>query len=181
MADTFTLSGGMTGTATISECGRYRYDLTRTWETSGTHVTRICFVMLNPSTADAAATDPTLSRCIRFAQAWGYQGLALVNLFAFRSPNPSDLARAEDPVGPLNDEAIKRWASQCHRVICAWGAGGGLRGRDREVMRFLHLIRPLCLRLTKGGHPQHPLYLPASCEPFDFVLPDFEMPEVAGA
>lgn len=43
--------------AKISECGLYRYELTRHWsEGRG-----ICtFVMCNPSTADASHDDPTM-------------------------------------------------------------------------------------------------------------------------
>lgn len=51
--------------ALISECGRYRYALTRTWDTRRTAV---AFVMLNPSTADATTDDPTVRRCASFAR-----------------------------------------------------------------------------------------------------------------
>ena len=45
--------------------------------------------MLNPSTADAQTNDPTIRRCLQFAQAWGYGTLEVVNLFAFKG-NPAD-------------------------------------------------------------------------------------------
>ena len=38
--------------AGISDCGRYRYWLRRHWQTGGNGKVA-CFVMLNPSTADA--------------------------------------------------------------------------------------------------------------------------------
>lgn len=41
--------------AIISDCGRFRYMLRRSWDISRPAVT---FVMLNPSTADAEKDDP---------------------------------------------------------------------------------------------------------------------------
>jgi hypothetical protein len=43
--------------ADISTCGRYRYRLTRQLDP---HVRSLTFVMLNPSTADAAVDDAKL-------------------------------------------------------------------------------------------------------------------------
>lgn len=43
--------------ATISECGKYRYRLWRVWDES---LPTCCFVMLNPSKADATEDDPTI-------------------------------------------------------------------------------------------------------------------------
>lgn len=45
--------------AVISECGCYRYSLSRVWSESQRQLTAI---MLNPSTADAAQDDPTIRR-----------------------------------------------------------------------------------------------------------------------
>lgn len=147
--------------ATISECGTYRYDLQRWWDDS----LRACvFVMLNPSTADASRDDPTIKRCVGFAKAWGFGGLAVVNLFAFRATSPDDMKAAADPVGPDNDRHIRRWAEQAGGVVAAWGTHGVHRGRDREVRALLGRVGVSVshLGLTNGGHPKHPLYLPAA-------------------
>jgi hypothetical protein len=32
-------------------------------------------------------------------------------------------------------------------------------------------LSPMALRITKGGYPQHPLYLPYSLQPSPFSLP----------
>lgn len=48
------------GTAVLSSDDQYRYRLTRTWAAASP----VTFVMLNPSTADASADDPTIRRCI---------------------------------------------------------------------------------------------------------------------
>lgn len=55
--------------AVFSDCERYRYLLTRVWDTTGQ---RALFIMLNPSTADEIKNDPTVERCERRARALGF-------------------------------------------------------------------------------------------------------------
>jgi hypothetical protein len=43
------------------------------------------FIGLNPSTADETNNDPTIRRCIGFAQTWGYGAVCVTNLFAYRA------------------------------------------------------------------------------------------------
>src|SRR5262249_14212908 len=90
--------------AVISDCGRYRYSLTRRWGDAAEP--RALFVMLNPSTADAEQDDPTIRRCIGFAKAWGMGSLEVVNLYALRATDPAALLSAPDPIGPKNDTMI---------------------------------------------------------------------------
>jgi hypothetical protein len=120
--------------------------------------------MLNPSTADALIDDPTIRRCMGFVQSWGHSVLCVRNLFSFRATDPAALRRAADPVGPQGDANIMA-ALTADLVVAAWGAGGGLLGRDRKVMALLAAKDLYCLKKTKGGHPQHPLYIKASQEP----------------
>lgn len=49
--------------AVISDCGQYRYALSRGGWMGGKGT--VLFVMLNPSTADASEDDPTIRRCVR--------------------------------------------------------------------------------------------------------------------
>lgn len=156
--------------ARISDCGRYRYRLRREWVAPLFHqeapLKTTCFVMLNPSTADAEIDDPTIRRCIGFAQAWGYQALDVVNLFAFRATDPTRLRLAEDPIGPENDDQIAISALSSLLVVCAWGAWGGYLGRGEAVRRDLARLGKIHhLGLTKDGHPKHPLYLRADTAP----------------
>lgn len=60
----------MNGAAVLSPCGLYRYRLERSWGAGP----RICWVMLNPSTADADTDDPTIRRCVRFSRDAGFDG-----------------------------------------------------------------------------------------------------------
>lgn len=120
---------------------------------------------LNPSTADARQDDPTIRRCIGFARDWGYGGLVVTNLFAFRATYPADLKAAADPVGPRNDAWIRRMAGQVEIIVAAWGNDGLWLDRSERVQQML-AGRLHCLRLNAGGEPAHPLYLPAGLNPF---------------
>jgi hypothetical protein len=148
--------------AQLSACGRYRYTLQRTWERS---LPALCFVMLNPSTANASEDDPTIRRCIGLAQDRDFGGIVVVNLFAFRATDPRDLFAAAEPIGPGNDVAIVE-ATEGRKVLCAWGAHGGHLTRDEKVIDLLRSnARELfCYGLTRHGKPKHPLYLPANVE-----------------
>jgi hypothetical protein len=68
--------------ATISQCGLYRYDLWRRWDSS---IPGVAFIGLNPSTADAEKDDPTIRKCVAYAKKWGFGSLCMLNLFAFRA------------------------------------------------------------------------------------------------
>lgn len=150
--------------AEFSGCGRYRYRLWRTWDNT---LPTCCFVMLNPSTADAEADDPTIRRCLGYARDWGYGGLEVVNLFALRATDPREMLAAEDPVGPHNDGAIGATVLSAGLVVAAWGADGKHRGRSGEVRGLLRdLDVPFhALKVCKDGEPGHPLYLSRALKP----------------
>lgn len=96
--------------------GPYRYTLTRVWEEERP---RVCFVMLNPSTADASQEDPTIRRCLSFARSWGYGSLEVVNLFAWRATKPTDIFSAPSPVGEENDHHLALAFARAERIIAA--------------------------------------------------------------
>lgn len=146
----------------FSDCEQYRYSLARTWGDIGRTIN---FLMLNPSTANEVANDPTVERCMRRAFSLGYGRMVITNIFALRSTDPRGLRAVNDPVGPWNMETIASWAMQAETVVCAWGVHGKYRGQGDRVLRLLreHDVRPVALRLTKEGIPRHPLYLPYNC------------------
>ena len=150
--------------AIVSPCGSYRYLLQRSWDVK---LEAVCFVMLNPSTADASVDDPTIRRCLGFAQRLGFGQLEVVNLFALRATDPEKLRKHHDPVGPENDEQIVAATYVCNLTICAWGSNGGYKDRDKTVLKLLrdNGIKPHALRANKDGHPAHPLYLPYLVKP----------------
>jgi hypothetical protein len=155
------------GSAWFSDDRAYRYLLTRTWGTAPL----MTWIMLNPSTADAAADDPTIRRCRNFARREGCGGIQVVNLFALRSTDPLLLRGHSDPVGPSNDEAIGAFATGL--VVAAWGAGGSLNGRSRAVGALLAAagVRLLCLGVTARGEPRHPLYARSDAPLIPWELP----------
>lgn len=157
--------GRLKRSAEISECGQYRYGLHRTWSGGGNGKV-CCFIMLNPSKADADIDDPTIKRCMAFTQAWGYSTLSVLNLFAFRSTNPAGLLTVADPVGPKNDAAIVA-AKTADLVIAAWGGKVPYK-RDEAVLKLLEGKPLYCLCVGKKGSPWHPLYVPGSAEPIPF-------------
>src|SRR5262249_17955300 len=125
------------------------------------------FVLLNPSTADAERDDPTIRKCVGFTRLLGCGSLQVVNLFAYRATNPKDLKRATDPVGPENEEFVRRILEGASGpVICGRGVHGSYRDQDLTVLAWLAEagIPARVYAVTKGGHPQHPLFVPYSAE-----------------
>jgi hypothetical protein len=114
-----------------------------------------------PSTADETADDPTIRRCIGFAKRWGYGGLVMLNLFAFRATDPRDMRAAADPIGPDNDWHLTH--SPAALIVAAWGAGGTFMDRDRAVRAILG-DRLMALGHTNHGQPRHPLYVRGDTE-----------------
>lgn len=156
--------------AEFSPCRTWRYALWRRWGDPELRSSMLAVIGLNPSTADETEDDPTIRRCIAFAKRWRYDGLFMLNLFAFRATLPADMKRAADPVGPTNDQAIYRYCDQSSFILAAWGTHGTFRGRAEEVAKLLSW--PVyCLRLTKQGHPEHPLYVPGNQKPVMFREP----------
>ncbi|CAM8629114.1 Protein of unknown function DUF1643 [Acidimicrobiia bacterium] len=151
-------------TATFSLDRIHRYSLTRVWDS---RLPLVNFLMLNPSTADAFTLDPTNRRCVGFARSWGFGGLVTTNIFALRSTDPKGLRAAADPVGTENDQAILDAARSAGLVVVAWGTHGQLFGRGEQVATMLveSGVEMHALRLTKDGHPGHPLYVSADSEP----------------
>lgn len=144
--------------AYISPSGYYRYWLMRSWNEGEK---KLAFVMLNPSTADAYEDDPTIRRCIGFAKRENAGGIVVVNLFAGRATQPSDLFKMHDPAGPLNAKQWRVMLADRKKIICAWGAEP--RAAD-QAKRFRAWAADMslalwCLGKTKDGHPRHPLYL----------------------
>lgn len=156
--------GDAVSSAVYSACGAYRYLLTRVWNPAGR---RALFVMLNPSTATEVQNDPTVERCERRARALGFGAFRVTNIFAFRARDPRVMKAAADPVGPANDAAIAESAGWADAIVCAWGTHGAHLGRGAAVARLLAgQGRPLTvLGLTRGGHPQHPLYIAYDRQP----------------
>ena len=144
----------------------YRYTLLHSWRGLLDTEDRIaCWIALNPSTADENQLDPTLRRIRGYSMRWGYNGFMMLNAFGFRATDPREMEAAADPVGPDNDKWLLYETAKADRVFCCWGTHAKLGGRQAHLLELLK-DRPLYyLRLTAGGFPSHPLYLPGDIEP----------------
>ena len=161
-----------TRSAIISENGLYRYKLERIWDINKP---KVMFIMLNPSKADASIDDPTIRRCVSFAKSWGYGGILVGNLFAYRSTYPKELLSAKDPIGPDNINHLRFMYLESELIICAWG--------NANIIEKLNIMdyKPLSgivgrlsyLELSKDGTPKHPLYLKGNTQPHEFKISFF--------
>jgi hypothetical protein len=141
----------MNKTAVLSHDNIYRYQLSRIWDEEKP---KILFIMLNPSTADEFVEDPTIRRIVTYAKDWGYGGVYVGNLYAFRSTDPKGLKSIADPVGPENITHIQTLISVVDKVIYAWG------NEEKEPDWLKKMVdTPYCIEISKKGISKHPLYL----------------------
>lgn len=164
--------------AVLSECGKYRYRLWRRWTNE---LALLNFIMLNPSTADLTQDDPTIRKCMGFAEVLGFGGIVVTNLFAFRATQPrdlfaavgADLAGYDRAVGAENDNHLIECVAESGLTICGWGSCHpvvAVRGHEVRVMIATRyggypLAGLYALRTNRDGEPAHPLYLPYTCRP----------------
>lgn len=149
--------------AYLSEDRRYRYWLLRVWDET---LPLLCVIGLNPSTADEKTDDPTIRKTIGFARQWGYGGVLMLNVGAFRATQPAQWKAAMDPFGPENSidclrEYIGRFKPKT--VIAAWGNNCG---RNRAAHRVAAIVKGITGMMCWGRNtnytPRHPLMLPYS-------------------
>lgn len=148
--------------ANFSLDNHYRWILTR--PTSARVARIVLWVMLNPSTADAAIDDPTIKRVDGFTRSWGYDGAIVVNMYAWRATDPSELWRVPDAIGTECDKYMEEARRYSALVLCAWGQVGPVVDRPAEVKRILGK-RLHVLGINKNGQPKHPLYTPSDLRP----------------
>jgi hypothetical protein len=159
--------------AIISPCGAYRYHLWRRWDDC---LPTMVWVMLNPSTADASVDDPTIRRCIGFAKREGCGGISVLNVFALRATDPSELLRHPDPFGPENESYLgyARQVALMTILVLGWGAkmtDRRLRHHYRCAETLVVTQKPKCFGTTKSGDPRHPLYLKADAPLVPWSIP----------
>lgn len=153
----------------------YRYSLWRYWNQGKGYANFIC---LNPSTADERKDDPTIRKCIGFAKRWGFEAVCITNLFAFRSTDPLAMKKYPEPVGPDNNNHIRKCARDAELVIAAWSKHGVFNHRDVEVWAMVSNERYLtddglqCLAVNQDGTPSHPLYLKYDLKPQPYSVPE---------
>lgn len=160
----------MKKSAIISDDKKYRYSLSRIWDETKS---KVLFIMLNPSTADDLDDDNTIRRCIAFAKDWGFGGILVSNLFAYRSTKPNILLKCVDPIGNDNAIYINELSLECEITICAWGNGKIVN----KLLKKFDYYKPLIniknlhyLELCNDGTPKHPLYLKKELKPIKYLI-----------
>ena len=149
--------------ASFSDCGNYRWSLTRVLNGSEKE---LIFIGLNPSLGTSYKNDATLRRLIRFTEEWGYGSLHVINLFGKISIRPKGLRKCNDPVGSKNDLELVRniniWSeNNLFDLWVGWGINGQFMNRNNLILNIINKAsfrRPYVVGLTKEGHPSHPLY-----------------------
>lgn len=127
----------------------------------------VCFG-INPSTAVPGNLDPTVASVARFAVEKGYDGWLMFNLYPQRATNPDKMHKQfQKPIHQKNLEAIERLVQgKSLDVWCAWGTL--IEKRPYLIRCFKDIYEILsqnnCTYYTRGkiskaGHPHHPLYL----------------------
>lgn len=163
--------------AEFSPCHNYRYTLHRAWVQNPER--RTAFIGLNPSTADLLHDDSTVKLCVRYAKRWGFDGMVMLNAFAWRDTNPAVMKAQPEPQGIDNRHHIASvLTSGIEQVVLCWGNHAKHLGQHERMLstvkRCVELNPELKVvhlgPLTRGGYPRHPLMLSKNVEriPWEF-------------
>lgn len=161
--------------ANFSPCRRWRYTLSRIFPLDllqrGDRSNQfIQFIGLNPSTADETTDDNTIRLCMGYGARWGFGGMVMTNLFAWRDTDPRKMKLVEEPVGQHNDAHLFEVANFAGLILCCWGNHGSHLNRAEKVLSILTSTDALRRKLhhigmTSEGQPRHPLYLKKDLQP----------------
>ena len=128
----------------------------------------LCWVMLNPSTADDHEDDPTIRKVRGFTVRAGFEAFRVVNLFTARATKPRALwaLTSSDRNHPEADHLLMGVCRGAAGIVMAWGAHAErCPERVEAVQAIIRAAGAPVYRLgglTKGGHPRHPLMTPYS-------------------
>lgn len=151
--------------AVISDCGRYRYRLSRVWNDD---LPKCLFIMLNPSTADAEEDDPTIRRCIAFAKSWGYGSLYVGNMYGLRSTDPMELIKQDNVVGKDNLTHLLELNDLCDITVLAFGSTPAPCVNINYHQLLGNFKKLHYLKINRDGKPAHPLYLKRNLTPLPY-------------
>jgi hypothetical protein len=139
--------------AIFSECGKYRYVLTRVWDDAKPFV---MVIGLNPSKAGSEKDDPTMRILVKSLDHLGFGGVKMVNLYSCITSNPKQIFNFLNPEVP-HYSYLFTTAATCQKVIFAWGAFPQAKHRVKKLVdKFPDAF---CFGKTKDGSPWHPMFL----------------------
>jgi hypothetical protein len=139
--------------AKFSDCGKYRYWLSRIWDNE---LPLVMFIGLNPSKANGVDDDNTIKRVRLIAKNHGYGGFYMLNCFPYISTKPALLQEFGNTA--LNDHYLYDISKKCLHIVFAWGNFTIVKksGRDEELKGMFP--GALALFINKNGSPKHPLF-----------------------
>ena len=158
--------------------GEYRYLL-------GTKGQRplIC-IGVNPSTAAPEDLDNTLKSVSRIAAGNGFDSWLMFNVYAQRATRPEDMDKTMNEALHRENMAAFDWVLRHggeHPVI--WAAWGAVVEKREYLKRCLRDMAALgntygarwvrAGKVSKAGHPHHPLYLRKNEPVADFDMADY--------
>jgi hypothetical protein len=128
----------------------------------------VCFG-INPSTASPEKLDNTVTRVAKAAEANGFDGWIMFNIYPQRTTNPDNLeATKNNFYHEKNLRAIEELLSY-YKIESVWYAYGNLISKRDYLKNCLNDIEKIVKGLgikrlgagtpTKEGNPRHPLYL----------------------
>lgn len=155
----------MSSGAYLSDDRLFRYWLMRQWSKQPV----LAIIGCNPSTADETENDPTIRKCIGFAERLGLGGILMLNVGAYRATDPKKWKAASDPFGPENtvrhlQDYLQQFAPGA--TVAAWGkpCTASERGRMRAEAIKKAIVGLQCWGRNSDGSPRHPLMLPYTTE-----------------
>jgi len=162
----------------FSECGTCRYTLWRLWGIGPV----VCFICLNPSSADSDHDDATVKKCGSYARRWGYSGVLVLNALPFRGTDPAEAfsimsgddltsltveTTQEENLRTIEETACTGRFVDCsvELFVAAWGNNLPDEHASDVLSKITQYADVHCLGSTKKGKPKHPSRLPLDLEP----------------
>ena len=129
--------------------------------------TLLC-IGINPSTAEPDNLDNTLKNVKRFSVDLGYDSWLMLNVYPQRATNPNKLSHEIDL--DYHKENLKQIESVLSNSKCdIWAAWGTIINKRKYLFPCLNDIVTITKKysidwytigkISKYGHPHHPLYL----------------------
>lgn len=163
--------------AAFSPCGKYRYWLTRKWSDGQL----LGIIGKNPSKADAKRDDPTIGKEIALTKFLGYGGFLKLNAYDYVATDSDELIHITDSIACSKLNLVEPLITMLlihgvKDVLCVWGTHSNrylaerIRNRGEMLRRRLRDagFNLMCLGLTQGGCPKHPLYLDPKTRPIPY-------------
>lgn len=143
----------MKRSAEFSECGKYRYLLSREWDDTKPYA--MC-IGLNPSTANGTKDDATIRILIKVLTRLGFGGLKMVNLYSCITSKPKNIFNFLNPEVP-HYAWLTTTAFNCQTIIFCWGIFPEAVHRAKKMKTLFPGAK--CFGKNQYGSPLHPMAL----------------------